>query len=127
MEYYLIDSNIISGYFSALYSDKGMEIIANAINHTPNISVITKIEALSWISENKEKEAIVRSFVKDSIVIALSDEIVEECIKLRRNRKIKTPDAIIAATAIIHNYTLISCDKIFHAIPILKFINPKEI
>ena len=127
MENYLIDSNTISGYFSSLFPDKGMEIVARAINQIPNISVITKIEALSWISNDKKKEGIVRSFVEDSIIIPLSDEIVEACIKLRRNRKIKTPDAIIATTAMIHNFKLISCDKIFTNIPTLKLINPIDI
>lgn len=34
-------------------------------------------------------------------LIHLSDEIIDVTIKLRRQRKIKTPDAIIAATALI--------------------------
>ena len=124
MEKYLIDSNIISGYFSAVYSSEGMKLIANVIDDIPKISVITKIEALSWISADKKKEDIVRAFVAASTIIQLSNEIAEESIKLRRSRKIKTPDAIIAASAIFHNYTLISSDEIFQRIPNLKLINP---
>jgi len=39
----------------------------------------------------------------------------------------KTPDAIIAATAIVLQYTLISSDNDFKSIPGLKVLNPKEL
>ena len=127
MEQYLIDSNIISGFFSNSYSLPAMRLIASAIDRVPIISVITQIEALSWVNKDKSKETILKSFVADAIIVQLNSEIVEICIKLRRSKKIKTPDAIIAATAIANSYTLISTDKDFYGIPNLKLINPKEL
>ena len=90
----------------------------------PIISVITQIEALSWINPDKTKEAIVKDFINDAVVIGLDKEIVQKAIMLRRNRKIKTPDAIIAATAIVHQFILLTMDNGFNNIPDLKVINP---
>ncbi len=52
---------------------------------------------------------------------------VDQCVKIRRSRKIKTPDAIIAATAIINNLTLITSDGGFENIQGLKVINPNNL
>ena len=40
-------------------------------------------------------------------------------------RKIKTPDAIIAATAIVHKFTLLTNDDDFKNIPGLQIIEPQ--
>lgn len=62
MGQYLIDNNVISNYFSGLFSIKGMDFIAEVIDQTPNISVITEIEALSWVNPDKSKEKIIQEF-----------------------------------------------------------------
>ena len=124
MDGYLIDSNVISNYFSGVFSEKAMIFLTDVIDKIPNLSVITKIETLSWRSTNIAKENIVQIFVNFSNVIALSDIIVENCIEIRRNCKIKTPDAIIAATAIVHDFTLLTSDSDFNRIPNLKILNP---
>lgn len=124
---YLIDNNIISKYFSGLLSEKAMLFAGRVIDATPNISVITQIEALSWKHPEKEKEQIISSFIKDSIIIPLTPEIVKVCVNLKRSRKIKTPDAIIAATAIQNNMVLISADKDFANINDLRSVHPDDL
>ena len=47
----------------------------------------------------KDEEFLIQQFLSQFELINLSDEIIDATIKLRRQRKIKTPDAIIAATA----------------------------
>ncbi len=127
MEQYLVDTNVISGYFSGVYSQRTMDFLADVIDSIPNLSVITKIEALSWVSSDKAKENIIKEFIEDANILPLSHEVVNQCIKIRRNRKLKTPDAIIAATAIIHNLTLITNDSDFEKIQGLKKVNPYSI
>jgi predicted nucleic acid-binding protein len=124
MGQYLIDNNVISSYFSGLFSEKSMGFIADILDQTPNISVITEIEALSWINPDESKETTVQEFIKDANVLNISPAIVSECVKIRRSKKIKTPDAIIAATAIAHNLILITSDNDFNNIKGLKVVNP---
>jgi predicted nucleic acid-binding protein len=121
---YLIDSNVIVYYTSERFPQKAMNFLADVIDEIPNISVITKIEVLSWRSAILQEENSIKSFVNSSNIIALSDSIVEQCIEIRRNCKIKTPDAIIAATAIVNNFTLLTSDSDFNRIPNLEIINP---
>ena len=127
MGQYLIDNNVISNFFSELYTEGGMEFISEVIDQMPTISVITEIEALSWINPDKTKEQIVKSFVNDANILSLTPPVVAQCIIIRRSRKIKTPDAIMAATAIVHNLTLISSDSNFKHIKGLKLIDPHNL
>jgi predicted nucleic acid-binding protein len=73
----------------------------------PNLSVISQIELLSWKSDSMTEQAI-QAFISDSNIFAINEQVIEACVTLRRNRKIKTPDAIIAATALAYQYTLIT-------------------
>lgn len=125
MEQYLIDNNVISSFFSRSFSNKAMEFVGDVIDQGPNISIITEIEALSWISPDKHKETIIKAFIKDANILPLTADVATQCVKIRRSKKVKTPDAIIAATAIVYNLTLITSDKDFNNIEELKTIDPK--
>lgn len=127
MGQYLMDNNVISNYFSGLFTEKTMDFIADVIDQIPNISVITEIEALSWINPDKSKEAIVQEFIQDATVLGLTPDVISECVKIRRSKKIKTPDAIIAATAIVHSLTLITSDSDFNNIQGLQVIDPNSL
>ena len=101
--------------------------MAEVLDQTPTISVITEIEALSWINPDKSKEQIVKTFVQDANILALTPEVVAQTIRIRRSRKIKTPDAIMAASAIVHNLTLITSDSDFINIENLNIIDPNSL
>jgi predicted nucleic acid-binding protein len=65
------------------------------------------------------------SFCKDALVIELNDEIVNKTIDLRIQYKLKTPDAIIAATALVYNMILITRNiSDFGKVQDLTIINP---
>jgi predicted nucleic acid-binding protein len=65
------------------------------------------------------------NFIKDSSIFSLTEEVIEKTIELKRSQKIKLPDAIIAATALVNNFTLISRnDGDFLKIKELKYMNP---
>jgi len=57
-----------------------------------------------------QEEIGIDSFVNSSNIINLSDSVVNKCIEIRRNCKVKTPDTIIAAIAMVHNFILLSRD-----------------
>jgi hypothetical protein len=127
MAKYLIDNNVISSFFSNELPERAMNFIANLVDNTPNISIITQIEALSWVTRDKNKENLVIEFISDCKIYSITPEVVNECVKLRRSKKIKTPDAIIAATAIVNDLILITSDADFNNISNLVVIDPKNI
>ena len=45
-------------------------------------------------------------FISNANVYSLDNDIADKTIEIRQKHKIKTPDAIIAATAITHNFKL---------------------
>lgn len=124
MEQFLIDTNVVSDYLSASFSEKAMSFMDEAINQVPNLSVITEIELLCWKTDSSTEEKV-RSFIAESTVVNIGSDVIASCVKLRKGRKIKTPDAIIAATAIANNYTLITNnEKDFAGITGLSLRNP---
>ena len=124
MEQYLIDTNVISDYFSASLPARGLQFIDIVIDATPNLSVISQIELLCWKTD-KDKEQGIKNFIADSIIFDITPSVIMHCVNIRREKKIKTPDAIIAATALTCGYTLITNnEKDFKNIKDLKIVNP---
>jgi len=127
MEQYLIDTNVVSDYFSASFSAAGMALMDTAIDAIPNISIITQIELLCWKTD-AATEQNVQNFIADSIVLDITPGVITQCVNLRKGKKIKTPDAIIAATALAYGYTIITNnEKDFSNIKGLKIINPHKV
>jgi predicted nucleic acid-binding protein len=127
MEQYLIDTNVVSDYFSASFSAAGMALMDTAIDAVPNISIITQIELLCWNSD-KATTQNVQHFIADSVVLDISDDVITQCVSIRKGKKIKTPDAIIAATALAYGYTIITNnEKDFAYISGLKIVNPHKV
>ena len=105
----------------------GMSFMDGVINDIPNISIITKIEVLGF-KMNKQDTKLLYDFVDSGNVIYLNDDIVNKTIDLRRNHKIKIPDAIIAATALAFNFQLITRNlSDFKKIEGLRVVNPHEL
>jgi predicted nucleic acid-binding protein len=124
---YLTDSNTVIDYLSGKLPDKGMEFMNQIVNDYPNISVITKIEVLGY-KTTPEIFQLLSGFMNDSVIIGLSEDIVEQTIEIRKEHKIKTPDAIIAATAMVNELTLISRNtRDFKNIQQLEVIDPFNI
>lgn len=104
---YLFDTNIVIYYFNGLTADDALHrVLAGSFN----ISVITKIEFLGWSDFVSDPRLYnqARAFVGHAQVFDLSAEIVEQTIRLRQQFKTKTPDAIIAATALVHDLTVVT-------------------
>jgi predicted nucleic acid-binding protein len=127
MEQYLIDTNIVSDYLSASFSTDAITFLDNVIDAIPNLSIITQIELLCWKTDiNIENN--VKNFIADSIVLNISADVISKCVDIRKNKKAKTHDAIIAAIALAYGYTLVTNnEKDFVTITDLKIINPWKI
>lgn len=107
MEQYLIDTNVIFDYFSASLPETGLQFMDTVIDALPNLSVISQIELLFWKTD-AVKQQWVKDFIVDSVIFDITPHVIEHCVNIRRNKIVKTPDAIIAATALANDLTLIT-------------------
>lgn len=124
---YLIDTNVIIGYLDGKIEKNGMIFMHPIIDNIPNISVINKIEILRFNPPDSNYKTLL-DFVDSSNVFSLTEDIVEKTISICRVNKIKLPDAIIAATAITNNLTLITRNTSdFKKIGKLEVLNPWDI
>lgn len=123
---YLLDTNTVIYYLDAILPEKSLDFIEEKLDATGSfISIISKIELLGWQAPTIGAMRQVEKFVEDSTTVSLSDEIADKAIEIKRTKKIKLPDAVIAATALVHDLTLISRnDDDFRKIPGLKYLNP---
>ncbi len=95
------------------------------VDEGPNISLITKMEVLAFNYEFANEQIAVEDFVNGSAILVISDEIVYKTILIKKTGRIKLPDAIIAATAIVNRLILITRNiKDFSKIRDLKIIDP---
>lgn len=125
---YLVDTNIVSKTLQGLLPDAGLTFMESVLTETVYMSVINRIELLGWIPSDPNFAADIASFVVNSIEFGLTEEIILQTILLRKNVRIKLPDAIIAATALVHKLTLLSDnDSDFLRVPKLKYINPAKL
>jgi predicted nucleic acid-binding protein len=121
----LLDTNTVIYFLDALLPVKALDFIEETLDKSGSyISVINKIELLGWQAPSVGALRQVETFVHSSIVLPLTDDVVNKSIEIRQNIKIKLPDAVVAATAIIHDCTLISRnDADFLKVPGLKYLN----
>jgi predicted nucleic acid-binding protein len=92
------------------------------------ISFISQIELLVWNPQNEDDLKIYQSFVSQSTIIGIEDIIIQETIRIRKLYKLKLPDALIAATALMSDMILVADnDKDFLLIPELKYIKPQRL
>ena len=92
------------------------------------ISVINRIELLAWSAATLEQTQILIDFINSCKVHPLHEEIILKSIEIRKNYRLKIPDAIIGATALTHNLALFSRNLTdFNKVPNLKIINPHSL
>ena len=121
---YLVDTNAIIDAQIGRIPENGLQFLGKVINENFTISFITYIEVLGF----KDVPQATQDFMGLANVIEIDKAIINACIELRKGKKIKLPDAIIAATALTNNLTLISRNtKDFEDISGLICINPYEL
>ena len=121
---YLLDSNVVVHYLSNSLPIKSIEFLNQFIDEDCYISVITQMEILGFNFKNLSDKNITEIFIENAIVFDLNPEVVQKTITIRKSRKIDLPDAIIAATAIVNNFTLITQNlKDFQNIQNIKILN----
>ena len=84
-----------------------MRLVDKIIDDVPNIFVITRIEVLRF-NTTATAYQVLEDFINESVVLNLTDDVVKKTIAVCKSYRVKLPDAIIAATAIANNLTLVT-------------------
>lgn len=122
---YLIDTNTAIDYLDNKLPNKSALLIDGI---TIQVSVITRIELLAWPNALPEQNHILQEFINNAIVYNIDEQIIIKAIEIRKLYKTKLPDAIIAATSLVHQLQLITRNvSDFKDIVGLNIINPHSI
>lgn len=114
----LIDTNI------ALYFLAGDETLAKLLdNAVIHLSFISELELLSYPGLNTKAQQVIENFINDCTVVDINNRIKKQTIIIRQRSDIKSPDAIIAATAIAEKMPLLSSDKDFQQVQSLQLFS----
>ena len=119
---YLADTNTIIDYLENKLSENSNEILDN---NTIQMSVISRIELLVWKNASDKQVEILIDFINASSVFDLNETVILKSIEVRRSFSLKLPDAIIAATVLVHDLTLLTRNlKDFEKVVPLKCADP---
>ena len=106
---YLWDSNIAIYYLQRQFPLPVEQFIDGILKENqPFLSAISEIELLCWKSPLQRDTDLLQGFLDDSLIIELDKRIKLTTADIRKVHKVKLPDAIIAATAIVYNLSLIT-------------------
>jgi len=119
---FLIDTNII---IDALGNAMPEIVKQKIVQMPPIISAVTYIEALGWHQATASQLHILQKFMDVATILPIDQPVIEITVRLRQQKKIGLGDAIIAATAIVHNKILVTQNvSDFKSIDRLVVFNP---
>jgi len=101
---YLLDTNTL------IYLQKG-RLSSGIPVGSYAYSVISEIELLSWPQMRPEEERVWRGLLAPLHRVELNAAVRETAIGLRRERRLKLPDAVVAASALVLDATLLTNDQ----------------
>lgn len=104
----LLDTNIILYYLSG---DKALTTLLE--ENKLYVSIITEIELLGFHKISEQELQSLKAFLNFCTVVNISDQVKAETINIRRNEKLKLPDALIIATSRVMEIPFLTADQDF--------------
>lgn len=101
---YVVDTNI----FILLFNGSLDEVVPEG---GLGFSVITEIELLSFANLSKADEKLIQYQLRELQRVPLDQAVSQKTIALRRQYRLKTPDAIVAASALAMDAVLLTNDQ----------------
>jgi len=112
----LLDTNIL------IYGLKGLAEVRPYFSGKPYVSEVTEIEVLGVKGLSEQEISAREAAIEFCTIIPITGKIKYKAIEIKRIIKVPIPDAIIAATAIVEGFSLVTADTGFKRIKDLSLI-----
>lgn len=108
---YLLDTNIIIGMYQ--HSLAVIDLMRSKQVHISQCaySAVTRMELLSFPGITPTEEVSIHALLNRMARLSITPDVEEQAISFRRRHRTKLPDAIIGATASVHDLELLTMDK----------------
>jgi predicted nucleic acid-binding protein len=121
---FLMDTNAVIDYCGGKLPAAAMQKMHQITDDGFNISAVVKIEVLGFDGPPADMQKL-EGLLSLADLLYIDDDVIQKTITIRKTKKMKLGDAIIAATAIICGLTLISRNiSDFRSIDGLTVIDP---
>lgn len=122
---YLIDTNAVIDYLNNKLPSNASNLLDG---EELQICVITRMELLAWPNADVRQLSVLNEFIDNAVVWNLDEPVIIKGIEVRKMYRVKLPDAIIAATALVYGFTLVTRNIAdFKNISDLDLINPWDV
>lgn len=108
---WLLDTNIVVGLLKGQAAAVALAEAQNLELSRAAVSQITRMELLGFHGLSDEEEVAIRDFLQCCRILFIEEDVERQAIVLRRNGQCKLPDAIIAATAQVRGFKLLTLDQ----------------
>ncbi len=113
---YLLDTNFILGMLKSTPEVLAMVDTTGLMARQCAFSAVTRMELLGYPGITVNEEALIRQRLAQFTYLAISTIVEDKAIELRRSRRVKLPDALIAATALCLGLELLTMDTGLQAV-----------
>lgn len=113
---YLLDTNFVLGMLKSTPDVLEMVGRMGLMAHQCAFSAVTRMELLGYPGITTNEDALIRQRLAQFTYLAISTAVEDMAIELRRSRRVKLPDALIAATALCHGLELLTMDMGLQAV-----------
>ena len=107
----LLDTNVVIGLLRGQAASIDLVKGANCQLAEMAVSQITRLELLGFAGISASEVHAIEAFLSSIQMLAINEQVESEVIALRHARKIKLPDAIVAASALAHGLQLLTLDQ----------------
>lgn len=106
---WLLDTNVLIDAFAG----RADSVRAITSARTANLewigySAVTRLEVLGFPGLNAADESGLRNLLAQFSEAPIDEAVIERAIEIRKSIRIKIPDALVAATALIYEATLVT-------------------
>ena len=104
----LLDTNVVVKFLSGKLPPGALQALENKSFH---LSFVSEIELRSFNGPDKLHAEQVALFLPTCAIHGISEVIKDHAVMLRKAHRLKTADAVIAATAIVKHMPLMTGEK----------------